>query len=134
MFSYCFCHVLMIFTGKKMHLSIKYNWSLWKGKNLGHHQILPWKTHMNEKKFLIEIVYIFSPFEKLWNTLQSFFQHYHPVTFMLIAIQNPFRLFIFIDILQARENIRKKYFLKSFIIYMYMYKENIFFSHRGEND
>lgn len=56
---------------------------------------------------------------------------------MLIAIQNPFRLLIFSCILISDKIERilqkKKNSLISFIIYMYMYKENIFFSHR-END
>lgn len=56
---------------------------------------------------------------------------------MLIAIQNPFRLLIFSCVLisdKIERILKKKISLISFIIYMYMYKENIFFSHRGEND
>lgn len=56
---------------------------------------------------------------------------------MLIAIQNPFRLLIFSCVLisdKIERILKKKISLISFIIYMYMYKENIFFSNRGEND
>lgn len=135
--SYCFCHVLMIFTGKKTHLSIKYNWVLWKGKNLEHHMILPWKTHRNENKFLMEIVYIFSPFEKLWNTSQSFFNIIIRMLscWLQYKILLDFLIFSCVLISDKIERIlKKKNSLISFIIYMYMYKENIFFSHRGEND
>lgn len=49
---------------------------------------------------------------------------------MLIAIQNPFRLLIFSCVLisdKMERILKKKISLISFIIYMYMYKENIFF-------
>lgn len=79
-------------------------------------------------------------FFSIWKAVEhlaKFFQHYHQDAFMLIAIQNPFRLFIFSCVLisyKLEKTLEKKISLKSFIIYMYMYKENIFFSHRGEYD
>lgn len=79
-------------------------------------------------------------FFSIWKAVEhlaKFFQHYHQDAFMLIAMQNPFRLLIFSCVLisdMIERILKKKISLISFIIYMYMYKENIFFSHRGEND
>lgn len=111
--SYCFCHVLMIFTGKKHTFQLNTIEVYERERILNiiwfYHEKLSqeWKQISNG-----DCLHFFS----IWKAVEhlaKFFQHYHQDAFMLIAMQNPFRLLIFSCVLISDkiERILKKKFL-----------------------